>query len=251
MESIARANGKEAFAAFNKANRFYKKNTDLINNKLKDIFNTDSGSQAYNAMTNLLKAGNNKQSTAKLIEVKKALPKEEFNTFKATLVQNLGLATKGNQNALGDVFSGSTFLTNYNGLDKSARKVLMGDAAPELEKLASVVEMARNADRAYNVSRTAPALATQSILTGVATGAGASSVGIVTTAKLLVGLYIVNRGSAGILTNTKFLKALNAMAKDDRGLMQKLAGGEGFIAAEAKTLLRAYAAQQTQGLQEQ
>jgi len=253
MESIARANGKEAFAAFNKANRFYKKNTDLINNKLKDIFNTDSGSQAYNAMTNLLKAGNNRQSTAKLIEVKKALPKEEFNTFKATLVQNLGLATKGNQNALGDVFSGSTFLTNYNGLDKSARRVLMGDAAPELEKLASVVEMARNADRAYNVSRTAPALATQSILTGVAAfgGAGATTIGVASTAKLLVGLYIVNRGSAGVLTNTKFLRALNALAKDDRGLMQKLAGGDGFIAAEAKTLLRAYAAQQAQGLQEQ
>ena len=141
-------------------------------------------------------------------------------------------------------------MTNYNGLDKSARKVLMGDAAPELEKLASVVEMARNADRAYNVSRTAPALATQSILTGVS-AAGTTTVGIATTAKLLVGLYIVNRGSAGILTNTKFLKALNAMAKDNRGPMQRLAGGEGFIAAEAKTLLRAYAAQQTQGLQEQ
>ena len=253
MESIARANGKEAFAAFNKANRFYQKNRNIIDKKLKDIFNTDSGSQAYNAMTNLLKAGNNKQSTAKLIEVKKALPKEEFNTFKATLVQNLGLATKGNQNALGDVFSGSTFLTNYNGLDKSARRVLMGDAAPELEKLASVVEMARNADRAYNVSRTAPALATQSILTGVAAfgGAGATTIGMANTAKLLVGLYIVNRGSAGVLTNTKFLKALNALAKDDRGLMQKLAGGDGFIAAEAKTLLRAYAAQQTKGLQEQ
>ena len=82
MESIARANGKEAFAAFNKANRFYKKNTDLINNKLKDIFNTDSGSQAYNAMTNLLKVGNNKQSTAKLIEVKDKVATESLRYTK-------------------------------------------------------------------------------------------------------------------------------------------------------------------------
>lgn len=258
MESIAKANGKEAFAAFNKANRFYKKNTDLINKKLKDIFRADSGTEAYNAMTNLLKSGNNKQSTAKLIEVKKALPKQEFNTFKSTLVQNLGLATKGNQNALGDVFSGSTFLTNYNSLDKSSRKVLMGDAAPELEKLASVVEMARNADRAYNVSRTAPALATQSVLGGVSSAivaggayTGNTISGLISAGALVSGLYVINKGSAGILTNTKFLKALNALAKDDRGLMQKLAGGDGFIAAEANTILRSYAAQQAQGLQEQ
>ena len=39
------------------------------------------------------------------------------------------------------------------------------------------------------------------------------------------------------------MKALNAAAKKDMGPMQRLAGGDGFIAEEAKTIMNLYAAQ--------
>ena len=180
--------------------------------------------------------GNARQSTTQLAQIRKSLPKDDFDTFRATLIGNLGRARAGAQNAEGDVFSPSTFLTNYNKIAPSARKVVFGDVEPELQKLAKTVEMAKDAEKQFNTSRTAQALSTQAMVAGVAS--------LLVSPATVIGLYVANKGGAAILTNKTFLKALNAAAKNDMGPLQRLAGGEGFIAAEASTILRTLAAQE-------
>lgn len=236
MEAAAQASGPEAYKAWKRANDYYRAGSNRIEDSLAKITEAQTGQAAYNRLQSMLLEGNARQSTTQLAQIRKSLPKDDFDTFRATLIGNLGRARAGAQNAEGDVFSPSTFLTNYNKIAPSARKVVFGDVEPELQKLAKTVEMAKDAEKQFNTSRTAQALSTQAMVAGVAS--------LLVSPATVIGLYVANKGGAAILTNKTFLKALNAAAKNDMGPLQRLAGGEGFIAAEASTILRTLAAQE-------
>jgi len=236
MEAAAQASGPEAYKAWKRANDYYRAGATRIEDNLARITDAATSQDAYNRLQSILIEGNARQSTNQLMQIRKSLPKDDFDTFRSTLISNLGRAKAGAQSAEGDVFSPNVFLTNYNRINPSARKIVFGEADAELQKLAKTVEMAKDAAAQLNTSRTAPALSTQAMI------AGAGS--LIVSPATVVGLYVANKGGAAILTNKTFLKALNAAAKNDMGPLQRLAGGEGFIAAEASTILRTLAAQE-------
>lgn len=235
MKLVAEAHGKDATKAFKRANDYYKAGMDRIDNTLKDVMKTDKPQDAYNKVVNMMKQGKGSMDTKKLARLMRTLPKDEVNTFRASLIKNMGLASAGGQDATGLVFSPNKFMTEYNTYSPQARRLVFGDADAELQKVARLVDMANDADAALNTSRTANALTSQGILTVALGGIGGW--------KLALGAYVGSKATAGALMSKPFLKALNAAAKKDMGPMQRLAGGDGFIAEEAKTIMNLYAAQ--------
>ena len=234
MRLAAESSGADALKAFEQANGFYSRGRDIIDGTIAKFTNAQTPQQAYNNLKNMLMEGNVRQSTNAILNIKKALPASDFDTFRSTLISNLGKATAGAQDAAGEAFSPSTFLTNYNKLNKSSRKVVFGDLSDELEKFAKVAEQAKDAAANVNRSRTGVAVSTAGLVGLAATGG----------LKAAVIAAALNYGTAVGMTSKPFLKALNAAAKKDMGPLQRLAGGDGVIAAEAKTILRALAAQQ-------
>ena len=76
MKAAASAKGKDAMTAWQRANDYTSKRMTLIDDALKDIMKAENSQGAYNAVTRTLLAGNAKQSTTKIAQIKKALPKE-------------------------------------------------------------------------------------------------------------------------------------------------------------------------------
>lgn len=234
MKLAAESSGPDALRAFEQANGFYARGREIIDGTIARFTNAKTPTEAYNNLKNMLVEGNVRQSTAAILNIRKALPKEDFDTFRSTLISNLGKATAGAQDAAGEVFSPNTFLTNYNKLNKSSRKVVFGELDEELAKFAKVAEQAKGLTANTNFSRTGL----------VATTAGLTALASQVSIKAAVTAAALNYGTAVGMTSKPFLKALNAAAKKDMGPLQRLAGGDGIIAAEAKTILRAIAAQQ-------
>lgn len=234
MKLAAESSGPDALKAFEQANGFYARGREIIDGTIARFTNAKTPQEAYTNLQRMLVEGNVRQSTAAILNIRKALPKEDFDTFRSTLISNLGKATAGAQDAAGEVFSPNTFLTNYNKLNKSSRKVVFGELDEELAKLAKVAEQAKDASANVNRSRTGVAVSTAGLVGLAATGG----------LKAAVIAAALNYGTAVGMTSKPFLKALNAAAKKDMGPLQRLAGGDGVIAAEAKTILRAIAAQQ-------
>ena len=234
MKLAAESSGPDALKAFEQANGFYARGREIIDGTIARFTNAKTSQEAYTNLQRMLVEGNVRQSTAAILNIRKALPKEDFDTFRSTLISNLGKATANAQDAAGEVFSPNTFLTNYNKLNKSSRKVVFGELDAELAKLAKVAEQAKDASANVNRSRTGVAVSTAGLVGLAATGG----------MKAAVTAAVLNYGTAVGMTSKPFLKALNAAAKKDMGPLQRLAGGDGVIAAEAKTILRAIAAQQ-------
>ena len=81
-----------------------------------------------------------------------ALPMRERREVAGAVLQRLGRATPGQQNAAGDAFSSETFLTNLARMSEPARKTLLGrtDLNGLLDKigqLASVADVRREGGR--------------------------------------------------------------------------------------------------------
>ena len=227
MKAAAAAKGDNALKAWQKANDYTKKKMDIVDNTLKDIFKAQDNQAAYNAVRRTLIEGGAKQSTAKLAQIKKALPTEEFNNFTATMINELGKPTSANK-ATGSDFSIQTFSTNLEKMQPAAKKVLFGDKAADIEELNNILKRANLAGLEKNFSGTGNVVST-----------GAFAYLTFQDVALAGGLASALAGSSWLLTYKPMLKAINRAAKKDLGPLQRIAAGEGKIgSAEAKEILR-------------
>jgi hypothetical protein len=112
-----------------------------------------------------------------------ALPKSERREVAAAVLQRLGRATPGQQNAVGDAFSSETFLTNLSKLSPAARNTLFGrtDLDGVLDRMgqfAGVADVLRDGKRIFaNSSGTATATAQIGLGSGIAGGVVAAAAG--------------------------------------------------------------------------
>lgn len=85
------------------------------------------------------------------------LPTRARREFAATLYDDLGRATDGNNNAAGTDWSFGTFLTNWNSLDPAARRMVFGGRGVEreIEDIANYASRLREMGRSNNFSNTA------------------------------------------------------------------------------------------------
>ena len=240
MRAAATAAGDDALKAFNRANKFYSAGMKRINGALKKVTKADTPEKAYNNILALTTADSPRGSTAQLQQIKVSLPKEQWSTVSSTILRKLGEAKVGQRGApdASDFaeFSPSTFLTNWNKMDKGAKTVLTSGNIPqsarkELDNLALV------AQRFKEKPVSTGSAATNSLLAFVV---GAPTIGPVKTAMIAGGTFI----SAAAMTNATFLKAVNAATAGNFTKLSKLAQDGSAIGSEAATLLRLVGADQ-------
>ena len=246
MRAAATIAGDDALKAFNRANKFYSDGMKKINGALKKVTRSDlpekdfTPEQAYNNILALTTADSPRGSTAKLQQLKVSLPKEQWSTVSSTILRKLGEARVGQRGApdASDFaeFSPSTFLTNWNKMDKGAKTVLTSGNIPqsarrELDNLALV------AQRFKEKPVSTGSAATNSLLTFIA---GVPTIGAVKTSIIAGGTFL----SAAAMTNATFLKAVNAATAGNFTKLSKLAQDGSAIGSEAATLLRLVGADQ-------
>lgn len=237
MEAAAKSAGDEAYSAWSRANNYYKAGSQRIERSLDKTIRADNPERAFVAFQSLLADGRTSSDISRVREIKNSMPKEEWNTVSASIVDRLGKASAGQQNAAGDAFSPSVFLTNWNKMDADARRLLLPeDARIELDKLAKVAESVKASGAERNTSNTGNMIAASAL--------GASAVQApIATLLTAGGTYL----SAKAMTSTTFLKLLNNAARGDSRALTAMANGNGPFAMDAKTVLQIMAAEASQG----
>jgi len=158
------------------------------------------------------------QSGERLAQLFRYMSPEERNATGAAVLARLGHARPGQQNAAGDAFSFSTFLTEWNKIAPSAKDVLFGNSNKalrvQLDGLAEAAQAARAMEATANTSRTASHMQAFDMLTGALGGAtgllmGGGTGGAGVGAAATVGATILaQRSVANLLTNPAFVRWL-------------------------------------------
>ncbi|MDP5216694.1 hypothetical protein Q5Y75_05645 [Ruegeria sp. 2205SS24-7] len=232
MEAAVKQAGPQAEAAWKTANTHYRKGAQHIQGALDKTIKADSPERAFEAFVNMAKADRATADVTRMRKIRKSMPTEEWNTVSASIIDRLGKAPAGQQNAAGDVFSPSIFLTEWNKMSSDAKGVLVTPKARvQLDKLAKVSEGLKNANAERNFSNTGTVETWLAIVfgAGVDVGATAAAVGAANI-------------SARALTSERWLKAANRAARGDYKAMQTIARGGSPYAMDAQTILRLAAA---------
>lgn len=232
MEAAAAQAGPKAKAAWDRANTYYAKGAERIQGALDKTIKADSPERAFEAFANMTKADRASSDVRRMRVIKKSMPKEDWNSVSASIVDRLGKAPSGQQNAAGDVFSPGRFLTEWNKMSDEAKSILLEPGARnQLDKLAKVSEGVKKANAERNFSNTG----TVETWLAIVFGAGANlpaTMGAVGAANL----------SARAMTSQRFLSAANRAARGDYKAMKAIANGGSPVAQDAKTILRLAAA---------
>lgn len=142
-----------------------------------------------------------------------SLPASARRDAAATVIDRLGRATPGQQNAEGTAFSAQTFLTNYSRMTPEAKRGLFlfpngGAISAKLDSIARAASHMRDANKVYsNPSGTAGAAANIGVGAGLAGGvlaiAGGNVKGGASAIAGVLGSMTLARGGAYMMTNPK------------------------------------------------
>ena len=158
MEAAASSVSPQAKQAAADASALYKTNSTR-REFLDTVVNKAGGPEAvYQAATNGTKNG-----ATKIDGFMQSLDPGQQNLVRATVLDRLGKAPAGMQNAAGDTFNPSTYLTNWAKLDPAAKDSLFGAAGSKdlrdgLDSLANTMSTIRNSTVFKNPSGTGEAV---------------------------------------------------------------------------------------------
>lgn len=248
MRATAQAQGPAAIKAFERANSFYAKGAEQIEGALQKVTANKYPEQVYDAALS-----GTKQGGSKIQGIMKALTADEREVLRGTVVKRMGLATPGQQNAAGDLFSPSTFLANWNKASPEAKAAIFsnGTYRQSLDKLARVAERLNEVNRYANTSNTGPFVTIGGLfmaaLGGFTGGAGVA----LKMGAAITGAY----GAAKLMTSPKFVNWLadNAASNATPGALAKalerlprVAASEPEIQDELKALIMQFSPDATQ-----
>jgi hypothetical protein len=203
MEAAATAAGPDAEKALARANQYTRAGMQRIETHLDRTI----GKTAEETYKRLVSDPGN---TTKLATTLKSLDPAERDIVKASVINRLGRATAGQQDEAGEVFSASTFLTNWNKLEPRGKAVLFsgqdGQLRRDLDQVAKTAAMLRDQSRVFaNPSGTAAGMYNVGAI-------GASTYGVLsgnlgTTATLLTAMGAANL-TGRMMTNPDFVRWL-------------------------------------------
>lgn len=119
MEAAARAAGPDAMRAAKRANNYTRAVADRLEQVQRIIDKNGGPEKVYEAALSGTRDGG-----TTLRAVMQSLPLEGQKAVSGAVLKRMGMATPGNQDAAGDVFSASTFLTNWNRVSPEAKRAL-------------------------------------------------------------------------------------------------------------------------------
>ena len=225
MEEIAFKNnaGKE----FTRANEFWKAGRQRIDDTLQPLVDKAVHSDVYKAVLS-----GSKDGAQKLRILKRSMPEENWNAVVGQHIRELGRAKPGAQDETGGLFSASTFMTNYNALDKNAKKVLFsGEKYRGLEtamsNLAKASDAIKDTSKMANPSGTAQRMMYFQLITGGLGGAVGGAEGAMGT---MAAATLAPVAVAKLVTSPKFI---NWLANGSKILPDGVSGHLGRLTAIA------------------
>ena len=219
MSAVAKLAGTEARKALEVADRYTRAWMNTAGVTLNKIGKFDTDEQAYNfAMSRLGDGGTNLQRLRNQFEP------EEWDTVAASVLEKIGLARPGAQDATGEVFSVNTFLTNWSKMSAEAKNALFGgkryaEMREGLDTLVDVASSLKGVEKLANTSNTGRVLITYLTLTGAGTGLaemGAGQGAGALSAFLVGGLG--SRYSAKLITSPRFINWLTTPVTNPNGI---------------------------------
>jgi hypothetical protein len=214
IDAGASAISPNAKQAVSDARTLYAQNQerrDLLNS----VIDKAGGPEAvYAAATNGTKNG-----ATKIGGVMSALDPGQQNLVRATVINRLGKALPGLQNAEGDAFNPSTFLTNWNKLDPAAKDALFGARGPTnqlrrgLDSFANTASTIRSSTLYKNPSGTAAAAGHGYGLLALLGEGGMALSGHPKVLAASAGAIAANNVLARALTNPRTVRWLASSAK--------------------------------------
>lgn len=223
MQAAANNAGPEAENAYNRANAFSRAGMDRLD-RVQPFVNPDAPEPSFQLFNRTL--GDN---TSTLQALKKSLPESARGTIAATVIDRLGRATPGQQNASSDAWSPETFLTDWNKISPKNRQELFSgfqnadQVAKDVNAAAKATSYMRDSSKMWaNPSGTAANLAARLTLwslpvasllnpqAAVAAGAGLGSARL--TSGLLTNQDLVNAiANPGLLSRTSQRSAIGGL----------------------------------------
>jgi hypothetical protein len=208
MGDAARAAGPQAEGAFKRASGYTRARAGRLE-AIDHVLGANGGPEAiFNAAISGTKEG-----ATTLRAVLRSLPEQGQKDVAAAVLQRMGRATSGNQNAAGDVFSSATFLTNWDRLSKPAQAALFDRFGPEFRsKVEAITRVASNLRDGSKVFSNPSGSASTGAQIGGYTALGASGLHALTGNPLPFlgvagGMGVANR-LAATTTNPRFVNWL-------------------------------------------
>jgi hypothetical protein len=142
--------------AWSRWNNYARARSTRIENVVSLILgkNDDKGAQsAFEAMQRL--ASDKGGDPVKLAQALRSMPDDEANSVRATMLDDLGHASAGQQNDTGSVFSAAQFVTNWNKIGGRAKAILFtGEHRRAIDDIAEVLSGMKSSTRFANTSKT-------------------------------------------------------------------------------------------------
>jgi hypothetical protein len=234
MGATAQAESPSALKAFNRANSFWRGRQDRIENVLNTVLGKDLNKGPNAAFTSVQGlAPTIGGDPIKLGRLMRSLSTDEADSVRATVIQRMGLARPGAQDAGGEVFSPAELLTQWSKMDPRAKSALFSKPGlmPAMNDLAEVAGGMKAATKYANTSKTAlgvngAALLTQALSHPIITGAVAGTefaIGKILSSPLLVrALVKIGRANSPGAVKTA-ISRLSTIATANAQLRQPIA----------------------------
>lgn len=211
MSATAQTAGADAAKSLAVADRYTRQFMRTSADTMNKIAKMNADEQAFGYALSQVDMGG-----TLLSRLRRHFQPEEWDLISASVLHRMGLATKSNQNAAGDAFSASTFLTTWNKLSPEAKKVLFGGQryqalATQLDDLTAVIGSLKSAEKLANHSNTSRSMVTLGALGALGTSALGFAVGVPWAGEALAtagGLAISSRTAAKLMTSPAFVKWL-------------------------------------------
>lgn len=226
-------NGKESAAsAFKAANTYWRQRVETLDDALQPILGPDATPERILDSVNAMARGG-KGGVQRLVRVINSLPEEDRGNIRATIVDRLGRAKAGMQDAGGEIFSPAEFLTNWNKMSPEAKTALFGrdkKLSQALDDIAILADSTKQAQRFVNQSQTAGAQNYMNVFNAAAglggagglVSLGAGNFGVALTSVLLP--LVLTRLSASALTSQRLVRYLAQAPKAVKNADQFRAG---------------------------
>jgi hypothetical protein len=238
LRSVGREDAANTFRA---ADKLWRERIEVIDQTLAPIIGKDgmkSGEQVLSAIEGMTRGtGGGNMRLSRLLST---LTPEEAGNVRATLIDRLGKATPGAQDAQGQTFSAATFLTNWNRMTPQARASMFPgkETRAALDDLAEIAEGTKRGQSLTNTSNTGVAMTAN-----VAAGLGGLATNPVATILTGSGVYLTGRlmaspGFARLLARTAKMPpaAANRTFREQLGV---LASREPALQSDINALLQA------------
>lgn len=214
MSKAAQDAGSDAAQALKEADAFYRDFQETSAATLQKMIDYDAPARAFDALV-----GSGKNGPSIIRVLRKNFTAEEWGDVAASVVENMGRATDSAQDATGQAFSVSTFMTNWARLNRAGPETVEAmfngsgqeELVAELLKLVDVVDSLKNVERVRNVSNTAGALQSMMIwqtLGSGSAGAIASGGDLIATGASAAGGVVAPWAAAKLMTSPAFVRWL-------------------------------------------